>query len=104
MKRQDRDLALVSGVFLEDKIPSDKHWLVNYFKTGVKFKFLVYYSIFRSHYYFSRHTGLHCTARYLCYLKNLLCDLENLHKKSKKDFDLDTLSLLESGKYKIERR
>lgn len=104
IQTDNRDSLLISGKFLEKKAPSDKYWMVKYFKTELKFKFLVYYSMFRSHYYFCKHTGMYCTDRYLKYLKNSYCELEDLHAKSKEEFDLDTLSLLESGKYKIIRR
>jgi hypothetical protein len=98
---EERDRNLVSGSFLDDNIPNDKLWMCKYFSSKIQKRFLIYFIIFRSHFYFERHTGIYCTKRYLKQMKKKFSSLEDAHKKAKKEFDLDTLSDIEMGKYKI---
>lgn len=98
-----RDSNLVSGLFLEDNIPNNKYYLKKYFKSNLQNKFLCYYLAFGSYYYFSRHSGVKCSLRYLKIMKKKLVFLENLRDKAKKDFDLDLLQNIENGNYKYER-
>lgn len=100
IKVEERDRNLVSGVFLEDNIPSDKFWMCKYFKSEIQKRFLIYFLIFRSHFYFTRHTGTYCTKRYLKKMKKFFSFLENEHKKAKENFDLDLLSEIEMGNFK----
>lgn len=98
---EERDRNLVSGSFLEDNIPNDKLWMCKYFSSEIQKRFLIYFLIFRSHFYFERHTGICCTKRYLKYMKKKFSALEDAHKKAKEEFDLEVLSNIEMGKYEI---
>jgi hypothetical protein len=101
IKVEERDRNLISGAFLENNISAEYLWMRKYFTTETQSRFLIYFTIFRSHYYFVRHTGVYCTSRYLKKMKKMFSILENAHKKAKEDFDLDVLSEIEMGKYKI---
>jgi hypothetical protein len=98
---EERDRNLISGLFLEDNIAHDKFWMCKYFKSEIQKRFLIYFLIFGSHYYFNRHSGIPCTKRYLKKMKKKFTVLENLHKQAKENFDLETLSKIEMGKYKL---
>ena len=98
---EERDRNLISGAFLDDNIPHEKLWMCKYFKSEIQKRFLIYFLIFKSHYYFQRHAGIPCTKRYLKQMKKKFSFLENAHKKAKENFDLDILSKIEMGKYKV---
>lgn len=100
VKVEERDRNLVAGVFLEDCIPNDKIWMCKYFTSEIQKRFLIYFLIFRSHFYFLRHTGVYCTSRYLKKMKKFFCILEEEHKKAKQNFDLEKLSEIEKGNFR----
>lgn len=96
---EERERKLISGSFLEDEVPKEKYWLTRYFTSHIQRKFLVYYLNFGSHYYFTRHTGIYCTSRYLKQMKKKLCLLEDAHEQARLNFDLEKLSEIEMGNY-----
>ena len=100
---ENRDRNLVSGLFLEDYIPSEKLWLSRYFSSEIQNRFLIYFLIFGSYMYFNRHAGYVCSMRYLKKMKKKLEYLVNLYENSKKNFDLETLSELEMGTFKLKK-
>lgn len=100
VKVEERDRNLISGIFLEDNIPQDKFWMTRYFTSEIQKRFLIYFLIFKSHYYFVRHTGMHCSSRYLKKMKKFFSFLEDSHKKAKENFDLELLSEIEMGNFK----
>jgi len=91
----------VAGLFLDDYIPSNKLWMTKYFTTSVQRRFLIYFLIFGSHFYFIRHTGVYCTSRYLKKMKKNFCNLQKAHDDAKKNFDLDKLAEIEMGNFKL---
>lgn len=97
---KDKDLKLVSGSFLIDHIPSDKLWLRKYFSSNIQNRFLIYILLFDSVFYFSRHTGISCSQRYLKTMKKRYRYLIKKHDEAKKNFNLDLLVLIENGKFK----
>jgi hypothetical protein len=97
---KDKDLKLISGIFLEDHIPNDKLWLRRYFSSNIQKKFLSYIIIFESGYYFTRHTGIKCSVRYVKKMKKRYFYLVNCHKEAKNNFDLELLANIESGQFK----
>jgi hypothetical protein len=97
---ENRDRNLVSGFFLEDYIPPDKLWMTKYFTTSIQKRFLIYFLIFGSCFYFVRHTGIYCTTRYLKKMKKFFYKLQKAHEDAKKNFDLEKLSEIEMGNYK----
>lgn len=101
IKVEERDRNLVSGSFLEDDVSQENIWMCKYFTSEIQKRFLIYFLLFKSHFYFVRHTGVYCTERYLKKMKKMFSVLESAHKKAKEDFDLDALSEIEMGNYKI---
>ena len=78
-------------------------WLTKYFSSKIQLRFLMYYLIFNGYFYFVRHTGIHCTLRYLKKMKKKFCLLEKAHKNAKANFDLDLLSHIEAGNYDVNK-
>lgn len=97
----ERDRNLISGFFLEDFLPSDKIWLKKYFKTSIQKRFLIYFLIFESHFYFVRHTGIYCSERYLNNMGKKISELQKAHEYAKNNFDLEKLADIEMGKFKV---
>lgn len=98
---EQRDRNLVAGSFLEDYIPSDKLWMTKYFTTSIQKRFLIYFLIFGSHFYFNRHTGIYCTIRYLKKMKKMFSKLQKAHENAKINFDLEKLAEIEMGNFKL---
>lgn len=98
---EERDRNLIAGLFLEDYIPSDKLWMTKYFTTSVQKRFLIYFLIFGSYFYFVRHTGVYCTSRYLKKMKKFFCNLQKAHEDAKNNFDLEKLAEIEMGNFKL---
>lgn len=97
---KDKDLKLISGIFLEDNIPQNKLWLKKYFKSNIQVKFLSYSLLFDNISYFCRHTGVKCSLRYAKKMKKKYKYLIKSHEEAKKNFDLDLLVAIENGKLK----
>lgn len=98
-----RDLIFLSGEFNDFEIPKEKNYLFKYFRKEIQQRFIRYFFAFNSFDNFVDHTGFYCQKRWLKMLYNKLLKLEALHKESKSVLDLDTLTKIESGKYKIRR-
>lgn len=96
-----RDLAFLSRRFESVELPREKAYLYKYFKTKVQEAFLKYVHVFGEYSNFTDHTGLHITPRWLKKLHDRLVMLETLHRQAKKDIDLETLALIETGKYRL---
>lgn len=94
------DMALISRQFESIELPRDKAYLYKYFKTPVQLAFLKYFYIFRDYSNFTDHTGIHCTTLWLRKLANRVLFLEQIHRQTKQEFDLETLAKIEKGRYK----
>ena len=94
----DLELTFISGQ-LKD-IPKTQAYLLKYFKTSIQQQFLSYYLSFGNYTRFVEHTGCKCSMRWLHKMKNKLDVLEQVHSVAKKSFDLDALTLIETGKYR----
>lgn len=97
----DRDLQLIGGKFIDEPIDSEKYWMKKYFKTKIQYQFLKYFSIFGSISQFVNHTGFFCTSRYLKKMKKKYIILINCHRNFKEKGDFESVSRLETGKFKI---
>jgi delta-aminolevulinic acid dehydratase/porphobilinogen synthase len=97
---KDKDLKLISGIFLDNNIPHNKLWLKKYFRSYVQINFLSYMLVFDSAYYFCRHTGVKCSLRYIKKMKSKYKFLLKSHEEAKKNFNLDLLVIIENGKFK----
>jgi len=95
------DLKLVSGKFFDSVLPKDKQYLLKYFDTEVQEMFLRYYLEFGNTSHFTEHTGYICTKRWLRGLRSRYKKLLAARKQAQKEMDLDTLELIQMGKFKF---
>jgi len=95
----ERDLALVSN-FL-GPVSKENKWLMRYFKTRTRRRFLKYYLTFGCVARFCQHSGEVCTKRYVKKMKRQYILLVAKHNRAKADFDLDCLESMEKGKCKL---
>jgi hypothetical protein len=98
---EDPELQFVAGNVDDAALPKEKLYLLKYFKTHIQREFLKYYLLFGNFANFVNHTGCHCGKRWPYYMRDKLEQLEAVHAQAKDNFDLDTLLLIESGKYKL---
>lgn len=93
-------LNFLAGLFYNYDLPKENKFLLHYFPSPLEKQFLRYYYCFGNFDHFSAHTGLGCQRRWLLMLKNRLDKILAVRDKARKEFDLDMLAILESGKYK----
>ena len=98
----DQNLMLLSQRYENYELPKDKKYLLKYFKTNVQRQFLKYYFCFGDYKNFCNHTGNPCQERWLVILEKKLVFLERSKEKARKDFDLELIARIESGKYKFK--
>lgn len=99
-----KDLEFISGNFFEFEIPKDKRYLLKYFKGKLQVAFLRYYMVFESRKNFTDHTGYRCAESLQKKLEKRYLNLVELYDKSKASFTeegLQTIQLIESGKFKF---
>ena len=92
-------MTFLSGQFFDCDLPKEKKYLFRYFKTDLERQFLRYYHCFGQYEYFTEHTGMTCQVRWLGILKKRLDTIVQLHAKAKREFDLELLAKIETGKY-----
>jgi coproporphyrinogen III oxidase len=97
-----KELKFIGGVFFDYVLPKEKNYLFRYFRTDIEKAFLRYYYCFGEYEFFCDHTGYRCQQRWLKLLLKRHDRLVAIHAKAKSNADFDLLSLLESGKYKLE--
>lgn len=111
MSKTDLDLKIISGEFLYDDLPPGKEYLNKYFSGDIQTRFLVYYLSFQGltnthplSYFcqcFVEHTGFVCDKKWTYkLLKKVIC-LEKAANKAQKNMDLETLTEIKNGNYKI---
>jgi hypothetical protein len=98
----EKEMIFLWGNFEEDKLPPEKQFLKKYFKTKPQRIFLNYYYIFQDKSNFIDHTGIFISKTLIYDLESKYNKLLEVHKESKLNFDLEKLSNIESGKYKLE--
>jgi len=99
-----RDLDFVSGKFFDYEIPKNQRYLLKYFKTDLQRAFLRYFLVFNSHRNFSDHTGFRCHDRRLWTYQARYRKLVSVYEEAKKSLTeegLETIHLIESGKYRL---
>jgi hypothetical protein len=97
------DLDFISGDFFDIEMPRSKKYLFKYFRTNIQKQFVRYYHVFNSARRFPEHTGWHCEKRWLQLLVVRLNLLERTLKKARAEMDFNTVTLIESGKFKFAR-
>ncbi len=101
-----KDLKFIAGHFSEFQIPKEKAYLLRYFTSDVQIAFLKYFMIFGNHKQFQSHTGFACDESLCRKLEKRYLGLVKLYDEAKKSFTeegLETLHLIESGKFNLTR-
>jgi len=98
----DQNLMLLSQKFDNYELPKDKKYLLKYFKTSVQKQFVKYYFCFGDYKNFANHTGNTCQDRWLIVLEKKLNFLEKSKEEARRNFDLELIAKIESGKYKFK--
>lgn len=94
------ELDFLSGKFFDVELPKPLRYLNKYFKTDLEKQFLRYHYVFGNCDNFIDHTGYYCTKRWLIRLEKRYSIITEMHRKAKAEFDLEMVTLLESGKFK----
>lgn len=97
----NRDSLFLSRQFETIELPREKAYLYKYFKTKVQDAFLKYVFVFGDHTNFTDHTGFQCSERWLKILHDRLSRLELAHREAKTNIDLETLTEIETGRYRV---
>lgn len=97
----DQEMAFIGGQFFDLDLPKEKRYLLKYFKSGIQQQFLRYMLMFGTCVRFTEHTGYHCSKRWLKMLKSRLRRLEAARIAAREAMDLETLTLIETGKYHV---
>ncbi len=97
------DLEFISGRFFDFELPRGQRYLLKYFRTDIQRQFVRYYCAFGNVKYFVEHTGRYCKKRWLQLLSVRLNLLEEVLKKARAEMNLETVALIESGRFKFAR-
>ena len=97
------DLIWIHGDFETDNLPPEKEFLKKYFVKKEKKIFLYYMHFFNSSKSFVDHTGVYFSPSMICRLEQKYHFLIENYTKAKKEFDLKTISDLESGLFDIPK-
>lgn len=102
------DLAFLAGDFLHGDLPVGKEYLSHYFNGEAERAFLSYVTVFphtytedsfKSFYLrFTDHTGINCSTRWVRKLCRRLIDIERALVEASKNFDLERVGAIKSGK------
>lgn len=106
------DLELISGHFLDSPLDKSKEYLLHYFEEEPQRAFLVYCFHFPKiftragkplHEHFVAHTGVYCSHRAIHKWSKRLRDLESALQRAYAESDLDTLSQIKGGTFRLKR-
>jgi len=110
----DLDFKLLGGRFINNNLSPEFSYLYKYFKSELCRAFVVYYLSFSELIKqqnimffvsaFIDHTGYKCSRSRLYFLVNRLQYLISATKEAENNFDLTTIELIKSGRYKLGRR
>lgn len=95
-----KDLDFLSGEFFDFQMPKDLNWLLNYYKTPVQIQFLKYYMVFGDVTFFKDHTGINVDQKYLRRLEVKFHILKDMRNTAKKNFEVERLWEIETGRKK----
>lgn len=95
------ELDFLSGRFFEYEIPKSKEFLLKYFKKPMEREFVRYYLCFGTTANFADNAGVRCSRAKARLLKKRLETLVKVHKEAKDNIELELLTQIEMGKYKI---
>jgi hypothetical protein len=98
----DDDLKFISGGLEDYEMPDDKKYLLKYFDTPLQITFVKYLLIFGNDYSnFVNHTGMKSRKHWLKKLYDRYIALETAKRKARQNIDFETLSEIETGKFKF---
>lgn len=97
------DLEFIAGDFFDLDLPKNKRYLFKYFRSDIQRQFVRYYHVFGNVTHFVDHTGWYCERRWLQLLLARLSLLERTLKKARAEMDFETITLIESGRFKFAR-
>lgn len=95
-----KDALFLAGVFFDFEVPKERQFLFRYFRTPLEQQLIKYYLCFGEIDNFVDHTGFFCQKRWLRILKKRIDKLISVYEEYKKNFELDKLRDIESGRYK----
>jgi hypothetical protein len=96
-----KEALFLAGIFFDFYIPLEKKFLFKYFRSPLEQQFVRYYLCFGEFDNFVDHTGMFCQKRWLKILKKRIDKILSVHETFKKNFDLDKLREIDSGRYKF---
>lgn len=98
------ELSFLSNKIEEFELPNEKRYLLKYFRSSIERQFLKYFFLFGENFdQFTNYTGVRCQQRWCKILIKRIKELEEIKKKSKKEFDFEKLAEVETGKYPLKR-
>ena len=98
---EEIELLLISGKVFEQDLPKDKLYLLKYFRTKLQEDFIRYYLTVGNHDNFAVHSGHRVSDRWRFALAARLKKLEEAREKARSEMDIETLAIIETGKYRI---
>lgn len=102
----DPEWEFISGRLFDIELPKEKSFLWKYFTIYEQRLFVKYYLTYGSYTYFTDHTGLYFSKRWMRHLKRKMQKILHTHKKAKEEArmgNFEILANIESGRYKFEK-
>jgi hypothetical protein len=100
----NQESAFIFNKIEEFELPNEKKYLLKYFRSSIEQQFLKYFFLFGENFdKFTNYTGVRCQPRWCKILIKRIKELEEIKKKSKKEFDFEKLAEVETGKYPLKR-
>jgi hypothetical protein len=93
-------MDFVTGRYFDAELAKEYRYLDKYFDTDTERQFIRHYLLFRNIDFFTNHTGVFCTRRWLLEMAVRFKRLEEARKKARDDMDFDTLGIIEAGNFK----
>lgn len=96
-----KEAIFLAGQFFNFDVPREKLFLFKYFRSPLENQFVKYYLCIGEIDNFVDHTGCFCQMKWLKILRKRIEGLLAAHNKYKSECNLEKLSEIESGKYKL---
>lgn len=96
-----KDAIFLSGLFFDFDVPREKMFLFKYFRSPLEKQFVKYYLCMGEIDNFVDHTGYFCQMKWLKVLRKRIEGLLAAHSESKRECNLEKLSEIENGKFKL---
>jgi hypothetical protein len=96
-----KDIKFLAGMYMDYTLPAEKVYILKYFRSELEQAFVRYYNMFGEIDLFIEHTGFYCQFRWVRILKKRFDKIVNAHTICKKNFELQELSKIEAGDFKV---